>query len=67
MVSKATVTMLKNLFRYRLKNPEKIKAQAKKDYLTQKSKPDFKLKRTLYNNKRKEEQYNKEVVNAIAS
>ena len=38
-----------------------------KNYLTQKSKPDFKLKRTLYNNKRKEEQYNKEVVKAIAS
>ena len=49
-------TVKESIYRYRLKNPEKIKAQAKKDYLTQKSKPDFKLKRTLYNNKRKEEQ-----------
>jgi len=54
-----------SIYRYRLKNPEKIKAQAKKDYLTQKSKPDFQLKRKLYNQKRKEEQYNKEVVKAI--
>ena len=54
-----------SIYRYRLKNPDKIKAQAKKDYLTQKSKPDFKLKRTIAYNKRKEEQYNKEVIKAI--
>jgi len=51
-----------SIYRYRLKNPDKIKQQAKKDYMTQKAKPDFKLKQNAYIQRRKEKKANREVI-----